>query len=188
MADSQKQNSNAGNVLGLAIGLISAASPVVIEFIKRFPKESKADEVLTPVPALYAKGFPLTVEQASIKLSSEGFGVIASELTLREANPKYRECFPMQVVSSDPKSHTKKKPGTIVTIRYVTQEVIEESQKLFDEAEKKKADEKGRRLETRQKQVEQVKQKTTEVVGKTRDNFGKIFANRGRKDKKHEQE
>ena len=53
---------------------------------------------------------------------------------MSEADPKYRHCEDTQVIDSNPKKGVRVKVGTTVCLRYITAEVIEESQKIFDDS------------------------------------------------------
>lgn len=189
MADSQKKN-NVGGVLGAAIGLISVATPIVTTLLEKLPEkstESKPDEERAIVPELYTKGFPLTLDQANEKLVSEGFKMIASKLSMNEADIKYKDCFDTQVVDSKPKSKEKTKPGTTVIVRYVTQDVITESQRLFSEMERHKMEKHNQKLVKRAEQKVQAKQMMVDVAEKTKNNVKKIFIRRDREETDYEQ-
>lgn len=178
MADSKKPKTNTSGTIGMVIGLIGAAAPIITAALDKIPakeKPAKLSEPLVIVPDLYAKGFPLTLEQASEKLTSEGFKVISSKMALSDAKPKYRECLDTQVVDSRPKSGTKVKPGTTVIVRYITQEVVDESRRMFDDAEAHKAELRAQKTITRQKQVEQTKEVALGVVTKATGGVRKIF-------------
>ena len=86
-------------------------------------------------------------------LTERGLKVSKSKLRMKEADPKYRDYEDTQVIDSNPKQGAKVKIGTTVCLRYITAEVIEESQKkIFDdgvrikqEAKEQKAAEKQER-------------------------------------------
>lgn len=160
MAKSDKPKSgNAAGVLGVAIGLLSAAAPIVTTIVDKLPAKSedeKATQSIVAVPNLCMKGFPLTVEQAREKLSSEGFKMMANEIALKNAHPKYRHCSDLQVVDYAPKG--KARPGTMIDVRYATQELIDKSQKLFEEQEVRKTELKAKRTCNRQRRIEQVRE------------------------------
>lgn len=61
-----------------------------------------------------------------------------SKLTIKEANPRYKDCFDSQVIGSNPKQGTVVKIGSTVCLRYIPDEVIIESQKIFDELQRNK--------------------------------------------------
>lgn len=186
MDDSKKQKGNISGTIGMLIGLIGAAAPIITTALEKMPAKSEprqTAESLVIIPDLYTKGFPLTLEQASEKLSSEGFKVISSKMTLKDAKPKYRECIDMQVVDSRPRSRAKAKPGTTVIVRYITQDVIDESQKTFYEEERRKLEKKAQRTAGRQKQLEQTKQFAAGVINKTKNSAKKMFSRRDRKAK-----
>lgn len=191
MADSKKQKGNVGGTIGMVIGLIGAAAPIVTAALEKMPVKTEPQKEIEPlvtVPDICEKGFPLTLEQATEKLSSEGFKVIASEMVLNDAKPKYRTCIDTQVVDSRPKSKSKVKPGTTVVVRYISQDVINESRRLFDEAEQNKVEVRAQKTADRQKQIEQTKQVAADVIGRTKSSIGRIFTRSGRKEKDHEQE
>lgn len=191
MADSQKKNNNVGGTLGAAIGLISVAAPIVTALLDKLPVKSADNKVAVEkviVPELYTKGFPLTLDQANEKLISEGFKMIASKLTVSDAKIKYKDCFDMQVVDSQPKSKTRTKPGVTVIVRYVTQEVINESKKLFEETERRKAEEKAQKILKRAEQKDQAKQMVSDAIDVSKNGIEKLFAHHGGKENEHEQE
>lgn len=175
MADSKKPSGNVGGTIGMIIGLVSAAAPILTAALNKLPEKSDSVDILVSVPDLYTKGFPLTLEQATEKLSSEGFGVIASEMVLNDAKAKYRDCIDMQIVDSRPKSREKVKPGTTVIVRYITQDVIDESKRLFVEHERNKAEIRAQKTASRQDKIEKVK---SGVI--------KIFSRKGEGRKNHE--
>lgn len=191
MADSKKQSNNVGGTLGAAIGLISVAAPIVTALLDKLPVKSADNKAIVEkviVPELYAKGFPLTLDQANEKLTSEGFKMIASKLTVSDAKIKYKDCFDMQVVDSQPKSKTRTKPGVTVIVRYVTQEVIDESKKLCEETEHRKAEEKAQKISKRAEQKNQAKQMVSSAIDVSKNRVGKIFVHHGEKENGHEQE
>ena len=136
MADRKAGGDIAGIVAAVA-GIISAVTPIVNDAMEK-RKDKVSGNELVSIPALYDKSFPLKMEQASELLTNYGLKAMPSMLTLREARVKYKDCFDGQVISSKPRSNQKVRPGTTVLIRYITQEVIDESRRLFDEAEKQK--------------------------------------------------
>ena len=58
---------------------------------------------------------------------------------LNEASVKFKDCFEGQVVGIIPKEGSKVKPGTMICIRWVNQEMIDKSKIIFEELEAKKA-------------------------------------------------
>ena len=72
-------------------------------------------------------------------LSDRGLITRPIKLPLQEANVKYRKCFNFQVVDSDPRPKQKIKVGNTVTVWYIPQEVIDESQRIFDEKQRQKS-------------------------------------------------
>lgn len=71
------------------------------------------------------------MEQAEELLTERGLKVSKSKLRMKEADPKYRDYEDTQVIDSNPKQGVKVKIGTTVCLRYITAEVIEESQRYL---------------------------------------------------------
>ncbi len=129
-------------VIDLAKVVAPKAKPAfdtVVHYVSKTIEERKK---LVAVPELYLKGYPLTKEQAVDVLNSCGFKAIFVKANLSEANAKYRNCLDMQVIGSTPKAKHKVKPGSTVYVKYITQEVIDESQRMYELAEKQKAEDK----------------------------------------------
>lgn len=125
------------NKVASSTSVIATALMAVVPIVDHFVELKSQNETLK-VPNLYKKDFPNTVEQATVKLEKAGLSVTACELTLAHANPKYRKCKPLQVVKSDPSGGSKVEHGDNVDISYVTQEVIDESERLYQEAKNRK--------------------------------------------------
>lgn len=66
MGRSNKPNPNIGGKLGLVAGIVSAVTPVAIEFIDRIPRkdETEPSEELISMPELCSKKFPLKLDEA----------------------------------------------------------------------------------------------------------------------------
>lgn len=167
MAEQKAPKSNAGGTIGMIIGLVGAAAPIITAALDKLPAKTETPgsaEPLVAVPELYTKGFPLTFEQASEKLSSEGFKVIGSKMLPADAKPKYRDCIDNQVIASRPKSKEKVKPGTTVILRYITQEVIDESRRIFTEEERQKNEAKAKKAADRQEKMAKVKETVEKIL------------------------
>ncbi len=134
-----------------------------------------AHEFIT-VPMLYNKGFPYNLEQATQALANNGLKAMPIAVSMSEANIKYRDCCNFQVVDSAPKQYSPIRRGSYVTIKYVTQDVIDESKRLFEEMNAQKAALK------RVKSEKRTKREQTQRVG-IKDGIGKIIPHR--KNKKH---
>ena len=99
------------------------------------------------VPSLYEKGFPFGLEEAIEMLENRGLDVLPSKISIHHADPKYKDCFDGQVVDSNPKQKTKVAIGSKIALKYVTQEVIDESRRMQAELDRVKLEEKNRRKE-----------------------------------------
>lgn len=161
MADIKKRLKDAGDiantiaVVGSALTILQPAVSAVAKTVKEKADERKE---FVDIPELYSKGLPIKLDRA--KLLLEDCGLKVEPVEVRDVNVQYKDCFDLQVVGSKPKHKQKVKPGTLVYLKYVTSNIIEESRKLFDESEKRKTEVK---LEKINKQLEQ-KEKTKKMV------------------------
>ena len=166
--NTNKNNKNSTDAIGVIsalAGLATAATPLVVNAINNAKsKSSDKTEEKIKIPELYRKGFPIDLHQAVKILEDCGLKSFTSKLTIKEANPRYKDCFDLQVISSNPKQGTLVKIGSTVCLRYIPEEVIAESQKLFDEMQRNK-------METK----ERTKEKISVVVQKTKQGAVKIF-------------
>ena len=178
--------SNGGRkAVGLAAAVVTMA-PVVVPLVEKIVDEltvrrSPKSELIM-IPPLYDKGFPIKLEEAVEFLNVAGLKPILSELTIKEANAKYKDCFAFQVVGSNP-SHKQRVPaGTGVFVKYITQEVIDESQKIFDEAERQRFESKRVNTEKRTQQVEHAQKIVIDAALSAKDGLGKIISHRKSED------
>ena len=169
-----KSNKNISGVIGAigAVGgLITAVTPLVekaIDNAQNKPTEKMDTKVI--IPELYRKGFPIDLEQAEELLMERGLKFSKSKLRMKEADPKYRDYEDMQVIDSNPKQGTKVKIGTTVCLRYITAEVIEESQKIFDDSVRIKQE-----AAEKQEKKERLKESVSETIDSAKSGLGKIF-------------
>lgn len=169
-----KQNSNRPNksatgttalvatIATAAIGII----PAVMDKLDQISTKREESKSFAIVPQLYKKGFPLELDQATEILANANLKAIPSKLNIKEAHPRYKDCFDMQVISADPKPEQKVEVGSSVVVRYITQEVIEESQRLFDEEEERKAAQREQRKAAMDNAAKKVKQGVTGILPK----------------------
>lgn len=152
---------------------------VIEELMDKFPGVS--DKVVIPQLS-YDSDPRLKLDEAVMALTNSGLKAIPSELTLKEADPKYKDCFDSQVVGSSLNGKQKAQAGMSVIVKYITQEVIDESQRLFEKAEEQKAVEKRAKAEKRGQQIEQAQKIIVDVAASAKDGFGKIIPNQKHKD------
>lgn len=159
MGRSNKPNPNIGGKLGLVAGIVSAVTPVAIEFIDRIPRkdETEPSEELISMPELCSKKFPLKLDEAKELIEGHGLKALPIEVRIRDAHVRYKDCFDLQVVACNKKANSKLKPGEVVIIQYVTREVIDESLRIFEEAERQKATLKQERADRRAEKWEHIK-------------------------------
>lgn len=179
MIMSEKKSSN-NNVGGIAAGITMAASvlPLVkpaIDAVRDYADKSIEErKKLIAVPELYSKEYPLTVEQAVAILESCGLKSTLVKAAISDANIKYRTCFDTQVIKSHPKAKQKVEKGTSVLVKYVTQEVIDESQRLYELSEKQKAEAQEAKLIKQTERKEKTKQVVTDAVDTAKRGIQKI--------------
>lgn len=156
MSENKPSKSSAGNI---ATGIAMAASvlPLVkpaIETVKEYSDKIIEDrKKLVSVPELYSKEYPLSIEQAAEILESCGLKMTTIKTSISDADIKFRNCFDLQVLKTKPKAKQKVERGSRVLVKYITQEVIDESQRMFELSEKHK------RELSLEKSIRQAKQK-----------------------------
>lgn len=175
-AKSNKNISGVIGAIGAVGGLITAITPLVekaIDNAQNNPVEKKDAKV--DIPELYRKGFPIDLEQAEELLTERGLKVFKSKIRMSEADPKYRHYEDTQVIDSNPKQGVRVKVGTTVCLRYITAEVIEESQKIFDDSIRIKQEAKEQKAIEKQEKKERLKEGVSETVNSAKSEIGKIF-------------
>lgn len=176
---SEKKSSNK-NVGGIAAGITMAASvlPLVkpaIDAVRDYVDKSIEErKKLIAVPELYSKEYPLTVEQAVAILESCGLKATLVKAAVSDADMKYRTCFDTQVIKSHPKARQKVEKGMSILVKYVTQEVIDESQRLYELSEKHKAEVQEAKLAKQVERKEKTKQAMTDAIDTAKRGIQKI--------------
>lgn len=168
--NTNKNNKGSTDVIGVIsalAGLATAATPLVANAISNAKSKSseKAEEKIK-IPELYHKGFPIDLKQAIKMLDDCGLKSSTSKLTIKEANPRYKDCFDSQVIGSNPKQGAVVKIGSTVCLRYIPDEVIIESQKIFDELQRNKKEAKERTRENFSVAVQKTKRGVTKILKK----------------------
>ena len=148
-------------MVATVIPLVKPAIDAIHDYADKTIEERKN---LITVPNLYSKDFPLTVEQAEQLLNSYGLKAIFVKISLADANVRYRKYFNSQVVESRPKAKQKVEPGASVLVKYITQEVIDESRRLFEEAENRKIEQLCEKNIKRSKQKENAKRVVSNIT------------------------
>lgn len=163
--------------------LITLAKPVADTIQDYASKTMKEQKHLVSIPELYSKEYPLSAEQAVELLNNCGLKSTLVKTSIDDANIKYRKCFASQVISTKPRGKQKVEPGTMVLVKYITQEVIDESKKIFEELKTRKNDatlrKKNKRLEW--------KQRTKQTVQDARSKVQKVFQ-KNKEDKNEQKE
>lgn len=177
MSGEKKPSKTAG---GIAAGITMAASilPLVkpaIEAARDYvDKTIEERKKLIVVPKLYSSEYRTTSEQAVEILNSLGLKVVLSPTLVADADVMYRNYIDHQVIKSEPKAKQKVEPGTTVRVLYITQEVIDESQRLFTESEKQKAELLYKKSIKRSERKEKTKQVVSDVADTVKRGIEKI--------------
>lgn len=174
---SKKSN---GGRRSIAPSVLSALTitPAIIKAVEELIDKLPDIPSKVAVPQLCGLGFPLKLDQAITMLTNAGLIAMPSELDIKEADPQYRNCVDSEVVGSNTKPKQKVEAGFTVIVRYVTQDVIDESQKMFEELEGQKAEIKRLKTEKRERHIEQAQKVITDATVSAKDGFGKIIPHR----------
>lgn len=161
-------NKNSNGMAGIiaVVGTVATVvTPLIEKAIDNVGKQSDEKTVeKIKIPELYHKGFPIDLEQAMKILEDCGLKSSKSKLTLREANPRYKDCFDLQVINSNPKQGSVVKIGSTVCLKYIPKDVIVESQRIFDESQRTKAEAKERAKENVAGAVNKTKQGVVRIL------------------------
>lgn len=117
-------------------GAILTTTGLINSKLENSSSQQKENKV--QVPNLNKKGFPITIDDAEKRLKKSGLEICKIPLTVQDAKSKYRNCRIDEVISSSKKQGTWVFIGDTIDVRYVTEEVIRESQKIFEESELRK--------------------------------------------------
>lgn len=175
MASSNKHKTNRGNGIKLATVIGETAITLVPVLDKLIGTASNQISLVSKqkefeiIPPLYTREESISLNRAVEILTRYGFQPEPVELYIRDAKLEYRDYFDTQVVDPRFMHPQKLKLGKPVILHYITQEVIDESQRLFDVYEKGKAD---------AKRIKAEKSKRAKL------SFKKILPNRKYEDKK----
>ena len=166
-----EKKSSAKNATGIAAGITMVASvaPLVqpaVKAVREYADKTIEDRrKLVAVPELYSKEYPLSVEQAVELLESCGLKATLVKMSMTDADIQYRGCFDSQIVKSNPKARQKVERGTCVLLKYITQDVIDESQRMFELAEKRKEEQNLKRKAKQTERKERAKRVATKTIG-----------------------
>lgn len=174
----KKSTKNTGGNIAAGVAMAASIVPLVkpaIDAVRDYAdKTIEERKKLVSVPELYSKEYPLSVEQAVEILESCGLKATLVKMSTADANIQYRNCFDSQVIKSLPKSKTKVERGTAVLIKYITQEVIDESQQMFDISKKRKEEQHFEKSIKRTERKEKTKQVVSGIIGTVQENTKKI--------------
>ena len=153
------------------VPLVKPAIDAVRDYADKTIEERKK---LVAVPVLHSKEYPLSVEQAVEILESCGLKATLVKMSTADANIQYRQCFDSQVIKTHPKSKTKVERGTVVLVKYIPQEVIDESQRMFDISEKHKEEQHLEKSIKRTERKENTKRVVNGIISTVQESAKKI--------------
>lgn len=187
----KKQSTDSTGKIAAGITVAASVLPLVkptVDAVREYTdKAIEEHKQLVSVPELYSSEYPLTVEQAVALLESCGLKATLVKTSLADASIQYRQCFDSQVIKSKPKSKQKVERGTSVLVKYITQEVIDESQRMYEFAEKQKAELLYAKSMHHAEQKEKTKRVVTEAYNAVKRNLTKIPAKFHKKEDQDEQ-
>lgn len=167
MSESKKTDKGIGDtilkaaVIPIAINLANKVGDKVTDNLLA-DNACNNDHVI--IPGLYLKGFPIDLNQAVKLLDDCGLKTVTCKLEIKDANIKYKDCFDFQVITSNPKQGASVKFGSIVYLKYITADVIAESQRLFVESEQIKAEVKEKKATERFERKARAKENIVNAV------------------------
>ncbi len=183
---------NKGNNVG-ALGAVGAIGYVVFEAVKPYIKNfidliftqlkkqiNESKDGFITMPKLYKTNFPLDVDYVALKMKEHGFQVLTSKCM--HPDIKFRNYINNQIIETDPKGGKKVQVGQYITLYYITQEVIDASQKIFEEKEKVKAELKEQKALMKQEHKEQRKEQISIIVDKAKDTINNVVKKGKHKD------
>lgn len=177
MATSKHQDKNVKSsvreVITLAQTIVQFA-PIAERLFKNVIDDRKSR---VKVPDLCDSQYQHDLIKAEDALTACRLKMMIFKLPIKEASPKYKDYFDMQVVSTEPKAGHWVEFGETVKVLYITQDVIDESQRLFEEDEKRKAEAKQGKIVKREQRREQA-HKIFDVPDKAKACFGRERKNR----------
>lgn len=156
-------------VLAIVSTVISIATPLIDIVDDKLKERAEERKDWVTIPELCSKTIPMKLDCTIDALEKLDLKVGYSAIDLKNANSKYKDCFDLQIVWSDHKRKQKVKPGTLVLLKYVTSEIIEESQRLFDESEKQKAEAKcakANKINVQQQKAKKIVNSSLETIFK----------------------
>lgn len=174
MAEKKTPSTSGNTAAGIAAvaAILPLVKPVVEAGRDYIDKAVEERKKLVSVPELYSKDYPITVEQAVEML--ESCGLKATLVKTPAPDIRYRDYFDSQVTSSNPKAKQKVERGTSVMVKYVTQDVIEQSQRLFDISEKRKIEMALEKEKRRSEQKEKAKQRMSNMLDTVKQETSKV--------------
>lgn len=142
---------NHASAISVVVGLVSTAVTFFVEIADK--REQKFN-----VSTCNTIEHPMTIEELKEYLEKAEVKAVYIPMKVSEADPKYRDCFELQVVDVTPSGRITR--GDIVQVHYITSEVINKSRCLYEDSEQQRT---TAELEKQRKQSEQ-KMRTRHMV------------------------
>jgi len=102
---------------------------------KAIAKKSEERSAMIEVAEIYSSDYRLKLDDAKRWLEEDG---LRAEAVVVKPDIIYKDCSEFEVVATNYELGKKVKPGTRIILRYVTAEVIANSQELFNKSENEK--------------------------------------------------
>lgn len=173
MGQKKKAVSKALKVAGVVVPLATEYLPRVADFISdQVPNAVEKRQTLVSVPNLCVDGYLLTREQAEEQLRSKGLGATFVKSTVSDARIKYHKYSDGLIIGTNPKANTKVEPGSIIKVKYISQETIDRSAQMYKEAEERKR----AAVQKKQAKKEQHKKQRSQVATGIKNGIGRVQA------------
>ncbi|MCD7777643.1 MAG: PASTA domain-containing protein [Clostridiales bacterium] len=163
----------AATAVSTAKPIVDAVTPVVGKTVGVVNEKIEERKRLVTVPEVGDSKFPLSLEQATELINKNGLEVMSIAISVTDADKKYRNYINNQVVETKPKSGQKVEPGSSVLVKYITQEVIDESKHIYEESENQKAQKIQERLEKKAQKAQKAKERSEQKAQKAQEQLEK---------------
>lgn len=148
---------------------------IINEIAAKLDKEIKnSKDGKVTIPDLCQPDFPLDVNTVVALLEEKKFKTVTAPLQVKDAKSKYKDCIDNQVVEI-PKQGKRVEIGSILKIKYITQDVIDASIAIFEDEEKVKIELKEQKAIARQERIEKRNEKIADIQDKAKETMKHIF-------------
>ncbi|MCD7822808.1 MAG: PASTA domain-containing protein [Oscillospiraceae bacterium] len=164
----------ATGIAGIVVGVYKLSKPVIDDVSDKAGVVIEHRRSLIQIPDLCNAGMLYNVNEAVEVLNASGLRYHLVETKIQEADVKFCDYFDGQVILTIPHANKKVEPGTSVEVKYITQEVIDESKRILAEQEQRKELLALEKSEKRAERSEKAKQMVSNAIETTKSGVAKI--------------